>query len=224
MQTTKTTKLLLLLIIPILVLSTMPSAAAANGPTPILQYQLKGQMSSSLFPKETISLPFPLPPGYKAILGIDVYHVTTPLKFDLLLVYAWICQSSQILTGQVYPLGVYIDNEMMYNILSYEFQGQVPVTLVKDVKVKINEKHGDIKHVTTELMTKGFHVNLNSVSLRSVYPGETVLMPTPAGDLIEIIAAPGNWAFTVGYATGYKCVCGIGFNTDLTMNIYKLQS
>ena len=219
---------------PILFLSTMPSVAAANAPTPVLQLTLKGQMSSSLFPKETVSLPPGyIPPGYKAILGIDVYHISTmtvptmttmPFSCDLLMVYAWICQPSQILIGQVVPLSVYVDNEMMYNLLSQEFQGQVPVFLVKDVKVRINERRGDINHVTTTLMTKKFQANLNSVSIRSKYPGETLSMPTPAGDLIEIIAAPGNWAFTVGYATGYKSVCGIGFNTDLTMNIYKLSS
>lgn len=214
MQTTKTTKIFILLIMPLLALSTMPSAASAQTTPTII---LTGQMSSTLFPKEIVLLSFH-PPEYKAVLGIDVYHVTSPFKFDLLLVYAWVTPAT--IYGQVFPLGVYTDNELMYNILSQEFQRKVPVVLVKDVEVKVHEKKNDITQVTTSVMTKAFSAVLESTSLRNTYLGETVSMPTPAGHMIEIKAASAHYAFTVGFVTGYKCVCGIGFNTDFTMTIY----
>jgi hypothetical protein len=168
-------------------------------------------MSSTLFPEEQVPIP-------NTILGVDVYHVTAPLKFDLLLIYAY-----NIQTQAVFPLGVYVDNKIIYGLLYKELQVQlgVPVFFAKDIEVSVRERAGSINKVTTEMKVDKFHADLNSKSLGSGFPGETVSMPTPDSFKITVTAHPGNWACTVGEITGYGSVRGNGFNTDFKMTIYK---
>lgn len=169
-------------------------------------------MSATLFPAESVPIP-------NTVLGVDVYHVTVPFEFDLLLIYAYDLHSQQ-----VFPLSVYVDNAMIYGILNQELQAQlgVPVFLVKDIKIKISEKAGSIHKVTSEMKAGKFHADLNSKSLESAFPGETVSLSNPFdGFTITITARSGYLAHTVGHITGYKSVHGDGFNTDFTMTIYK---
>ena len=201
-------------------ISVLPvSTHAAALPTSTVQ--LLGQVSSSLFFAEPVPLPMPLPPNHKAVLGVDVYHVTSPSSFNILLMYAWIYEPPDRFAGQVFPLRIYVDNEMMSFVLNQEFQGQVPVILVDNLDVNgRNKKDGSIVKVQSRLKDDNFRIHLNSRSMRREFPGETVAMQTPTGSIIEVVINPGKWAFTTGYITGYRFVFGIAFNSDFMLRIY----